>query len=181
MHFHQPDYQNDLNKKQRPALEGKLDDQEVNEGFRKIAFSKHQEAHDDGLEMDDIVPVDEDQLPKKMLHHPEQEPEEDYVAKEEHNQQEPQSQNYSTEEIGKSNAPPGTHGTFFCKKCQGALFEIAVKNNHAMQLMTSYIGEDERAIINEAAQSYEQNNPDGSYSSKEETSYNPLTGTEEYQ
>ena len=183
MQFHNPDEQPNLNPHSpepvHGELEGKLGDDAVTEGFRNIAFAKHQDAHKGDLDVHDIVQVDEEHMPKELLHKKEREA---YDPKDEATHAPNQSQNYTVEDVaGSTGAAPGSHATFFCRKCQGALFEIAVKNNHAMQLMTSYLTDDEKSIVQEAAQSYEQKNPDGSYTSQGQDSYNPLTGTQEYQ
>lgn len=166
------------------GLEEKLGHQEVMEGFQRLAFAKHQQAHHGDLQIKDIVPVAEKDIPP-TLHH-DQDP--NYEKKEDHQGQQ-RGQKYTVETIAGAgsagNADPGTHASFFCKKCQGALFEIAVKNNHALQLVTAYVSDDEKEILQEAAQSYEQGqenrgNTSSSYDrNKRGGNYNPLTGVED--
>ena len=165
------------------GLEEKLSRQEVMEGFQRLAFAKHQEAHHGHLEIKDIVPVAEKDIPP-TLHH-DQDP--NYEKREEHRTA--KGQKYTVETVagaeGAGNADPGTHASFFCKKCQGALFEIAVKNNHALQLITAYVSDDEKEILQEAAQNYDQReenrgNTSSSYDrNKRGGNYNPLTGVED--
>ena len=165
------------------GLEEKLGRQEVMEGFQRLAFAKHQEAHHGHLEIKDIVPVAEKDIPP-TLHH-DQDP--NYEKREEHRTA--KGQKYTVETVagaeGAGNADPGTHASFFCKKCQGALFEIAVKNNHALQLITAYVSDDEKEILQEAAQNYDQReenrgNTSSSYDrNKRGGNYNPLTGVED--
>ena len=170
------------------GLEEKLGRQEVMEGFQRLAFAKHQEAHHGDLEIKDIVPIAEKDIPPSLPHPSDHDKDPNYERKEEHQGQQ-RGQKYTVETVagaeGAGNADPGTHASFFCKKCQGALFEIAVKNNHALQLITAYVSDDEKEILQEAAQNYDQReenrgNTSSSYDrNKRGGNYNPLTGVED--